>query len=136
MKLIYPACFYPRQDGRGYSVEVPDLPGCVTQGDDLADAMLMAVDAASGWVLDELEDGKAAPAPSALHDIHLDSDDGFVNLIALDMDSYAEQYGDKSVRKNITIPAWMDTQATKMGVNFSSIMQHALEELLQVSYKK
>ena len=111
MKLIYPACFYPRDDKKGYTVEVPDLPCCVTQGDNLADAIYMAVDAASGWVLDELEDG-------------------FVNLIVLDMDAYAEKYGSKSVRKNITIPAWMDTQATQLGVNFSSIMQHALEQIL------
>lgn len=41
-------------------MEVPDLPGCVTEGDSLADAILMAADAASGRVLDELEDGKAA----------------------------------------------------------------------------
>ena len=42
----------------GSTVEVPDLPGCVSEGDSLADAILMATDAACGWVLDELEDGK------------------------------------------------------------------------------
>ena len=61
MKLTYPACFYPCEERKdAYTVEVPDLPGCVTEGDSLADAILMAADAASGWVLDELEDGKAA----------------------------------------------------------------------------
>ena len=130
MKLIYPACFYPRDDRNGYTATVPDLPGCVTQGDTLADAIYMAVDAASGWVLDELEDGKPAPKASALQDIHPETKDGFVNLIALDMDAYAEKYGSKSVRKNITIPAWMDTQATQLGANFSSIMQQALEQFL------
>ena len=38
MKLIYPAVFYPFSDkSGGYTVEVPDLPGCVTEGKDLSD---------------------------------------------------------------------------------------------------
>ena len=57
MKLTYPACFYPYEGKEdGYTVVVPDLPGCVSEGDTLADAIIMATDAASGWVLDELED--------------------------------------------------------------------------------
>ena len=59
MKLIYPAIFYPFEEGCGYTVEVPDLPGCISEGKTLADAILMATDAACGWILDELEDGKA-----------------------------------------------------------------------------
>ena len=58
MKLTYPACFYPCETkDEGYTVEIPDLPGCVSEGDSLADAINMATDAASGWILDELEDG-------------------------------------------------------------------------------
>ena len=57
MKMIYPAVFYPYSDNSGgYVVEFPDLPGCVTGGKNLEEAMEMAVDAASGWVLDELEE--------------------------------------------------------------------------------
>ena len=41
MKLVYPAIFSPWDDGDGYTVEVPDLPGCVTEGATLADAILM-----------------------------------------------------------------------------------------------
>ena len=52
-----------------YTVEVPDLPGCISQGDTLADAILMITDAASGWVLDELEDGKAIPTSTPLENV-------------------------------------------------------------------
>ena len=66
MKLIYPAVFYPFSDGSGgYTVEFPDLPGCVTEGNDLEEAFEMAIDAASGWVLDELEEGNEIPKESA-----------------------------------------------------------------------
>lgn len=52
MKLVYPSIFTPFGDIDGYTVEVPDLPGCVTEGNSLVDAIEMAVDAASGWVLE------------------------------------------------------------------------------------
>ena len=58
MKLVYPAVFTPCIEKEGYTVEVPDLPGCVTEGKDLVDAIEMGVDAASGWVLGELEEGR------------------------------------------------------------------------------
>lgn len=134
MRLTYPACFYPCDETEGaYTVVVPDLPGCVSQGCDLADAVFMAEDAACGWVLDELEEGRPAPKASRADDIRADEfPGGFVNLIALDMDAYVEQYGAKAVRKNLTIPAWLNTAAEKRGINFSQVLQDALESRLSV----
>lgn len=130
MKLVYPALFYHWEEGDGYTVEVPDLPGCVTEGATLADAILMAQDAASGWVLGELEAGAAAPAASAISDVQPE-DDGFVSLLTLDMDAYAEKYGQKAVRKNLTVPAWLNTFAEKQKVNFSQVLTDALTALYQ-----
>lgn len=129
MKLTYPAVFYVDDESGAYAVEVPDLPGCVSGGDTLADAILMGEDAASGWILDELEDGNPAPIASSITDIQ-PRDGGFVSLLALDMDSYTEKYGVKAVRKNLTIPAYLNTAAEKAGVNFSEILQWALETKL------
>lgn len=104
MKLIYPAVFYPFSDGSGgYTVEFPDLPGCVTEGKNLEEAIEMATDAASGWILDELEEGNPIPEASKYEDV-ISKDRGQINMILLDMDAYAEQYGEKAVRKNVTIP--------------------------------
>ena len=133
MKLIYPACFYPDEELGGYGVVVPDLPGCVTQGDDLAEAIYMAVDAASGWVLTDLEDGNKPPKASQIDEVELEYENGFVSLIVLDMDSYAEKYGKKSVRKNLTIPAWLNTFAEENHINFSEVLQNALTEIYQAS---
>ena len=64
MKLVYPALFTPFEDGSGgYTVEFPDLPGCVTEGQNMAE------DAASGWVLTELEDGNPVPYASMVQDV-------------------------------------------------------------------
>jgi len=128
MKLTYPACFYRDDDSGSYAVVVPDLPGCVSGGNTLADAILMATDAASGWVLDELESGNSIPPSSPLEDVRLDND-GFVNMLVLDMGAYAEKYGNKAVRKNLTIPAWLNTFAESNHVNFSQVLQDSLTEM-------
>lgn len=88
MKPVYPAIFTPFDEGSGFTVEVPDLPGCVTEGDNLIDAIEMGTDVASGWILGEIEDGNSFSAASMSLEAHAGS---FVNLLILDMDSYAEQ---------------------------------------------
>ncbi len=128
MKLAYPAVFTNLEEQEGYCVEFPDLPGCVTQGNSLIEAVEMAIDASSGWVLDELEDGKPVPKASNINEIVIT--EGFINLIILDMDAYAEKYGDKAIRKNCTIPAWLNTMAEKQNVNFSKLLQEKLQEVL------
>lgn len=132
MKLVYAARFYPCEEQEGYTVVVPDLPGCVSQGSDLAEAIEMAIDAASGWVLDELEQGSSVPKASPLSFFVAEEPGEIISVIMLDMDSYAEKYGEKAVRKNVTIPAWMNTFAEKNHVNFSSVLQEALSKQLHV----
>jgi len=126
MQLTYPAIFYEGEGG--YAVEVPDLPGCTSGGESLAEAIIMGTDAASGWVLDELEDGKPAPKASPIEAINPD-DGGFVSILVLDMDAYAEKYGNKAVRKNLTIPAWLNTFAEARHINFSQVLQDSLTAL-------
>lgn len=131
MKLVYPAVFKPFSDGSGgYVVEFPDLPGCVTGGDNLEEAIEMGIDAASGWILGELEDGRKVPEATPYERVSTEDGD-MVNMILLDMDSYAEKYGDKAVRKNLTIPAWLNTFAEKNNLNFSKVLQDALFSMAQ-----
>ena len=128
MKLVYPALFKPFTDGsQGYVVEFPDLQGCVTEGNDLINAIEMGTDVASGWILDELEDGNPIPTPSNYNDLTIPKD-CFINFLVLDMDSYSEKYGSQTIRKNITIPKWLNTYGEKQGINFSKVLQDALLE--------
>ena len=132
MKLAYPIILIPFEDhSGGYAVEVPDLPGCVTEGKNLADALLMAEDAASGWALSELEEGGTVPEASDPRDVQPEEDDALVSMVALDMDAYAAKYGSKAVRKNVTIPAWLDTWADKHDINYSGVLRDALEYMYQ-----
>lgn len=131
MKLVYPAIFTPFSDGTGgYVVEFPDLPGCVTEGYDMAEAVFMAEDAASGWVLTELEDGKEIPQSTKIHDI-VTKEEQFVSLIALDMDAYTAKYGSNAVKKTLTIPAWLNTFVEQNGISCSKVLQEALSKMAQ-----
>jgi len=125
--LVYPAIFHTNED-KGYTVTFPDLPGCITYGEDAADALLMAEDAACGWILDEIEDGKIVPKPSLAKSIKLAKDD-CVSLVVLDMKSYTEKFGKKLVKKNTTIPAFLNTFGESKRINYSKLLTEALLEL-------
>jgi predicted RNase H-like HicB family nuclease len=128
MKLIYPAIFTPCLEKEGYTVTIPDLPGCISEGDSLIDAIDMGTDAACGWILGELEDGNNVPLSTPYEELHCEHG-SFINLLVLDIDSYAEKYGSKSVRKNITIPAWLNTYGESHNINFSKVLQDALLQI-------
>lgn len=126
LKLIYPAVFKPFSDqSEGYVVEFPDLPECVTESKNLEEAIEMGIDAASGWILGELEDGEQIPSASSYSKIAVEND-CMVNMLLLDIDAYKEKYGEKAVRKNLTISAWLNTFAEKTNIKFSQILQDAL----------
>ena len=134
MKLVYPAVFFTFEDGDGYTVEFPDLPGCVTQGDTLEEAIEMATDAASGWILSTIEDEEIIPSPSKHIDINKFDDAAFLNYVLLDMEAYAKQYSNKSIKKTLTIPQWLNTLAEKAGINFSRVLQKALKDTLKLGF--
>lgn len=74
--IIYPAVFH-KQEGGGYWVEFPDLPGCLTEGSNLDEAFNMAGDALFVWFANETQ---KKPQPSAPNKIKTSGED-FVSLI-------------------------------------------------------
>jgi len=128
MKLAYPAIITYCEDDNSYSVEFPDLPGCVSGGFSLIEAIEMGVDAASGWILTEIEAGNVIPKASDPREINIADDKSFINMLVLDMDSYSKKYSSKCIRKNVTLPKWVNTLAEKNNVNFSQLLQNTIVE--------
>lgn len=64
MKMIYPAVLTPCKEKEGYTIEVPDLKGCASEGDTLEEAIAMGTDAACGYIISEIEDGNDLPKPT------------------------------------------------------------------------
>ena len=131
MKYTYPACFYKEEDGR-YSVEIPDFP-IATYGDDLADAMYMASDAAAGRILNMLKAGEKPPLPSEMKDIIPDGESGFVSMICVDLETLKQNHDDSLIKKTLTIPSWLNKAAERKQINFSSTLRDALIEKLAKS---
>lgn len=124
MLFVYPAIFH-KENGT-YWVEFPDLEGCQTFGDTLNETMGFAQEALTGYLLTLLEQGKAMVPPSDISSIH--TDDGFTSLVSCDINQYKET---KAVKKTLTIPSWLNDQATSMGINFSQVLQEALLSKIQ-----
>jgi predicted RNase H-like HicB family nuclease len=126
MKYVYPACFYPETDGR-YSAVFVDFD-LATFGDDLADAVYMASDAAAGRILAMLEDGEKLPVPSEAKMIKPEDPNGFVSLVYIDLDSLKAGHEEAPVKKTLTIPSWLNKAAEKKNINFSAALKDALIE--------
>lgn len=136
MLTIYPACFYKETDGL-YSVIFPDLNHLATCGDTLEEAVRMAIDCLAGYVYDARLAGETLPPPSDLKSIHPDDAytdyaEAFVNLVSVDVEAYAQAHFLKSVRKNLTIPQWLNDKAEMAGINFSAALQKALKQELHL----
>jgi len=132
MKYVYPVIFEEAEEG-GYNVTVPDIPGTYTCGDDMADAIFMAEDAISMMLADYEDNKKPAPVPSKIEDIKTR---GIVSLVRADTDAWRREVDSAAVRKNCTIPNWLNRKAEAAGVNFSQVLQDALKSLLNVSAPK
>ena len=128
-KLIYPAIFHKEEVG-GYSVTFPDLPGCNTEGNDLAEALYMAQDALGLYLYSLKQDKMPLPQYMQPEALILDKD-SFVTLVEWDEEAYLRRTSNKSVKKTLTIPEWMNTLAEEKNINFSKTLQEALLEKLE-----
>ena len=129
MKYIYTATFVPNEDGTKYYCRVPDLPGCVTTGNTLDNAIEMITDAASGWLVVAEDEGNDIPAASQQRDLDI-PDNAICSIIRIDTLAYRAATDTRAVRKNVSLPAWMATLAEKRGVNCSQVLQDGLMQLL------
>lgn len=118
---FYPAIF--QVETQGYSVFIPDIPGCMTQGDTMEEALAMAQEAI-GLMLEDVApaDYPAASLPQALA---LEKDQ-FALMVPFDKLAYDKKYNKKSVKKTLSLPKWLDTLAKERNINFSNLLQNAL----------
>lgn len=140
MLSAYPACFFKEENG--YSVIFPDLNYLSTCGDTLEEALSMAIDCLAGYLYEAQIDGVTVPAPSSVQSISLNDvadelncnysyNDAFTNIVTVDVNDYAKLHFNKSVKKTLSIPEWLNKSAMEAGINFSQVLQEALTEKLR-----
>lgn len=123
-KYSFPAIFTPEEHG-AYSITFPDLEGCYTCGTDLADGIMMAEDVLAFTLYDYEISGKSIPSSSKPENITLQAGE-FINYIACDTLAYRKRFANTAVKKTLTIPSWLNEEATALGINFSQVLQEAL----------
>lgn len=128
-KLFYPAIFHTAEEG-GFWVSFPDLPECLTEGDDMQEAYEMAVEALGIALVGRKEDGEELPVPSQPNQINVE--EGVLVIVEFDMLEYMRKHNSKAVKKTLSIPEWLNEEAIAMGVNFSQVLQEALMAKLDI----
>lgn len=129
MKIVYPVVLTPAE--LGFVVYVPDLK-INTEGNDVADAISMARDAIGLWGITEQDLGRTIPEPSDLNKVSHEANE-IVTLVDIDFDAYRRANDMRTIRKNVTIPSWLNELAENSGVNFSQVLQDGLKQKLHVS---
>ena len=130
-KYVYPAIFSPSDDG-GFTVSFPDVSGCYTEGDTLAEAIEKAKDALCLMLYDLEEREESIPVPTSINDVVTENGD-IVSLVACDTLEYRKFFDKKAVKKTLTIPNWLNTMAERADINFSAALQEALIEKLHIN---
>ncbi|MCI9438229.1 MAG: hypothetical protein HFH85_13830 [Lachnospiraceae bacterium] len=123
-EYVYPAVFHPNEDG-SFTITYPDLPGCISEGKSLGNAMYMAQSALTQWI-EYLTDKKLEiPLASGLGSFEIAPGE-FVNLVRADIKD------GRAVKRTVSIPKWMDDKVTESGLSLSRVLQDALKERLNV----
>ena len=122
-EYVYPALFHPNDDG-SFTVTYPDLPGCISEGKSLGNAMYMAQSALSQWLEYLTDKRQDIPAPSAMAAITVSGEE-FTSLIRADVKD------GRAVKRTVSIPKWMDDGAVRSGLSLSRVLQDALRDRLQ-----
>lgn len=128
MKQVYPVILHPEAEG-GFSVSVPDL-NIGTQGETVAECIDMARDAIGLWGICEQDAGRSIPEATGLTPAHEDGE--LVTLVDIDFDAYRRAHDMRTIRKNVTIPSYLNDLAERAGVNFSQVLQDGLKQRLGV----
>ena len=126
---IYPAIFEYADDG--VTITFPDLPGCISCADSQEEALYMAKDALGVFITACESLGDAIPTPSKGSDIKTEPDQS-VFMIDVWLPIYREEKRSGSVKKNVTVPVWLNSLAEKQNLNFSQILQAGLKASLGI----
>lgn len=128
-RYFFPAIFNYAEDG--ISVSFPDLPGCLTCARDTNTAFLRAQEALGLYLFDSEDCGEAIPEPTDIHALNLGEGEIPV-MVDVYMPVIRGKVKKTTMKKTLTIPAWLNAQAEQAGINFSQVLQTALKQQLGI----
>ena len=128
MKQAYPVIITKDKDF--FVASIPDFE-TGTQGESLAEAIEMARDAI-GMCGCYMQDAKKdIPIPTDIGNVTKEASD-ILTLVDVDFDEYRKKHEMRTVRKNVTIPSWLNEEAESANINFSALLQKAIKAELHL----
>ncbi len=132
-KLTYQGVFEPAE-GTAFGVYFPDLPGCTSYGETLAEAQKNAQDALGLHIYGLEQDGDPVPEPSAVPEVDPETADGFlVCPVTIFPSIVRDELDNRRVKTNVTIPAWVRELAQNQGLNCSKLLEAAILDMAGIS---
>lgn len=135
---MYPVIF--TQTEECILIEIPDLQ-ILTEGTDLENAIEMARDAISITIVSLEDNNEMIPKPTEMSEVNIDSStfygsgESFLSLVDADVDEYRKRIETKPVRRNVSLPCWLNHAADIAGINVSKVLQEALISVLGITKK-
>ncbi|MCL2188927.1 MAG: type II toxin-antitoxin system HicB family antitoxin [Defluviitaleaceae bacterium] len=129
MITAYPIILHPANEG-GFIVYVPDFD-INTQGETIAEALYMARDAIGLTGITMQDMNQLIPSPTITEPPHNENE--MVSWVDIDFNEYRRKHDNRSVRRNITLPAWLDDAAKEANINVSGFIQSALKTHLNIA---
>lgn len=133
MKAAYPILL--QQGATQIVVFVPDF-NINTQGVDFADAIAMARDAIGLIGIDMEDEGECIPQPSRPADVHAEQESDVITLVDVDFTDYRRKNDMRTVRRNVSLPSWLNAAAEQAGLNVSAVLQSALKQELHIAERQ
>lgn len=130
MKVCYPVILTKCEDGSGYLVTIPDFDNN-TFGETIPEAIDMARDAISVLGVSYEDRKQELPKPSELAELNCKANE-IKTLVDADLGAYRRMLDNRAVKKNCTIPSWLNEKAEQANINFSAVLQEALKQRLQL----
>jgi predicted RNase H-like HicB family nuclease len=129
MKRVYPVVF--TEIPEGYLASAPDWE-MDTHGRDLAEAIAMARDAIGLMGIDREDENEALPEPSRVESVLCDTG-ALVSMVDIDFDAYRRANERRTIRRNVSLPSWLNAEAESVGLNVSAVLQEALKQKLGIA---
>lgn len=123
--------YFTKHDEDDFEVSFYDFDHIVTYGENLEEAFVMAEDALKLELFDLYEDNKDIPEPTTFNNVTL-SENKIPFMVKVSLKETIKQYDNKSVKKTLTIPSWLNKEAERNNINFSQVLQEALRQKLDL----
>ena len=123
-EYIYPAIFHKNNDG-SFTVIFPDLPGCITEGKTMGNALKMAQSALTQWI-DFLHDEKESIPEASEYSTITPAEGEAVSLVQ------ADTRDNRAVKRTVSLPKWMDDKLAEAGFSLSKLVQEAGKQKLEL----